>query len=128
MYPMSQVTRAAHAAGATHDLGSGALRGAMPLHVTTTASPRKSPTSPWARASYLNGSWRPVSLAHPRLTARMDHEQWRQPLAGWFGHAAPFDFTPDYQPGTGMSRFLCGTPPVLSLAALNSVSILCWSG
>jgi kynureninase len=49
----------------------------------------------------------------------MDREQWRQPLAGWFGHAAPFDFAPDYRPGAGVSRFLSGTPPVLSLAALE---------
>lgn len=49
----------------------------------------------------------------------MDAEEWRQPLSGWFGHAAPFEFTPDYRPGAGMSRFLCGTPPILSLAALE---------
>jgi kynureninase len=42
-----------------------------------------------------------------------------QPLAGWIGHAAPFEFTPDYQPAPGITRYLCGTPPVLSLAALE---------
>ena len=49
----------------------------------------------------------------------MDAEGWRQPLAGWFGHAAPFAFAPDYRPAAGVARFLCGTPPVLSLAALE---------
>jgi kynureninase len=42
-----------------------------------------------------------------------------QPLAGWMGHAAPFAFTPGYRPAEGITRYLCGTPPVLSLAALE---------
>jgi hypothetical protein len=42
-----------------------------------------------------------------------------QPLAGWIGHAAPFEFKPGYRPAAGISRYLCGTPPVLSLAALE---------
>ena len=37
----------------------------------------------------------------------------------WLGQAAPFAFTSEYQPGAGISRFVCGTPPVLSLAALE---------
>jgi kynureninase len=49
----------------------------------------------------------------------MDRTGWRQPLSGWLGHAAPFAFTPAYQPADGMARFICGTPPVLSLAALE---------
>jgi kynureninase len=42
-----------------------------------------------------------------------------QPLAGWMGHAAPFEFTPGYRPAAGIQRYLCGTPAVLSLAALE---------
>ena len=42
------------------------------------------------------------------------------PLPGWIGHAAPFDFSPSYQPAPGAARFQCGTPPILSLAALES--------
>ncbi len=41
------------------------------------------------------------------------------PLSGWMGHARPFAFGPNYVPADGIARFLCGTPPVLSLAALE---------
>lgn len=39
-------------------------------------------------------------------------------LSGWMGHAAPFDFALDYQPDNGIRRFSCGTPPIISMAAL----------
>ena len=42
------------------------------------------------------------------------------PIAGWLGHAAPFDFAPDYRPAEGVRRFLAGTPPMLSLLALET--------
>lgn len=41
------------------------------------------------------------------------------PLSGWMGHAAPFAFVDDYQPASGIGRFACGTPPILSLAGLE---------
>ena len=43
-----------------------------------------------------------------------------QPIAGWMGCAAPFDFSPDYRAADGVLRFAAGTPPVLSLAALDA--------
>ncbi len=41
-------------------------------------------------------------------------------LRGWMGHAAPFAFADAYVPAPGISRFLAGTPPILSLTALES--------
>jgi len=38
---------------------------------------------------------------------------------GWFGQKDQFDLAPDYQAGPGIQRFLVGTPPVLSLAAVE---------
>ena len=43
-----------------------------------------------------------------------------QPLCGWFGHTAPFAFDASYSPAPGIQRFLCGTPPILSLAAMEA--------
>ncbi|MBS0408401.1 MAG: kynureninase [Proteobacteria bacterium] len=42
------------------------------------------------------------------------------PLAGWMGHAAPFDFVDEYRPAPGVERFLCGTPSILALTALEA--------
>lgn len=43
-----------------------------------------------------------------------------QPLSGWMGHASPFDFSTDYRPAPDAARFASGTPPVLSLSALDA--------
>jgi len=43
----------------------------------------------------------------------------RQPLTGWWGHAAPFAFTSDYVPAAGIAGFQSGTPSILGLVALD---------
>ena len=48
-------------------------------------------------------------------------------LAGWMGHEAPFLFDRDYRPGLGIERMRVGTPPILSLAALDAALDL-WDG
>ena len=122
MHKMGEVTRAARQAGALMIWDLAHSAGAMPLSLHGRG--RVEDASDFAVGcgyKYLNGGpGAPAFVwAHPRHTARMDREQWRQPLAGWLGHAAPFEFTSEYRPGAGISRFICGTPPVLSLAALE---------
>ncbi|MXW01690.1 MAG: kynureninase [Holophagales bacterium] len=51
--------------------------------------------------------------------AREFQDSLESPLTGWMGHASPFDFETQYRPAPGMRRFLTGTPPILSLAALE---------
>jgi kynureninase len=123
MYPMDAITRAAHQADVlvVWDLSHSA--GAMPLSLKG-ADPHGGDSADFAVGcgyKYLNGGPGAPSFVwvHPAHLARMDREQARQPLAGWLGHAAPFEFTPDYRPATGIARFICGTPPILSLAALE---------
>jgi kynureninase len=52
------------------------------------------------------------------------HRDWQTrlstPLSGWFGHAAPFTFVPQYTPAENISRFQCGTPSVLATIALDA--------
>jgi kynureninase len=66
---------------------------------------------------YLNGgpgSPAFIAVAH-RLLA-----QARNPLSGWWGHAAPFAFDRDFRPDAGIRRFLCGTQPILSMRGVEA--------
>lgn len=121
MHDMAAVTRAAHEAGAlmVWDLAHSA--GAVSLNVHGATEAEAADFAIGCGYKYLNGGpGAPAFVwAHPVHTARMDREQYRQPLSGWLGHASPFAFATGYQPAAGIARFLCGTPPVLSLAALE---------
>ena len=122
MFEMAQVTRAAHAAGAlvVWDLAHSA--GAVPVNLKGTGpADEAADFAVGCGYKYLNGGpGAPAFVwAHPRHTARMDREQLRQPLSGWLGHAAPFEFTTDYRPALGIQRFVCGTPALLAMSALE---------
>jgi kynureninase len=112
MHDMAALSRAAADAGAltVWDLAHSA--GAVPVDLHADGAD----FAVGCGYKYLNGGpGAPAFVwAHPRHAERF----W-QPLAGWMGHAAPFEFTPGYRPAAGISRYLCGTPAVLSLAALE---------
>ena len=64
---------------------------------------------------FLNGGPGAPAFAY---VAQAHQATLAQPLAGGFGHARPFAFEPSYDPAAGVDRLKCGTPPILSLAAL----------
>lgn len=65
---------------------------------------------------YLNGGpGAPAFLwVHPRLASALAN-----PIPGWFGHASPFAFEPAHRQAHGAAGFLVGTPPMLSLLAVE---------
>ncbi len=111
-YDMAAVTRAAHAKGAlvlwdlSHSVGA----------VDVDLNAAQADLAVGCGYKYLNGG-----PGAPAFLFVADRHQaaLRSPLSGWMGHAAPFEFGDDYAPGTGVERFLCGTPPILGLAALE---------
>jgi kynureninase len=117
MHDMAAITAAAHAAGVLVVWDLAHSTGAVPVDLNGA----NADFAVGCGYKFLNGGpGAPAFVwAHARHAARTDLP-WMQPLTGWFGHAAPFAFTPDYQSAPGMARFLCGTPPVISLAVLDA--------
>jgi kynureninase len=113
MHDMQTVTANAHAAGVlcVWDLAHSA--GAVPVDLTAA----QADFAVGCGYKYLNGGPGAPAFVwvNPQHAAR---DVW-QPLAGWWGHAAPFAFTPDYQAAPGITRYLCGSQPVLSMTALD---------
>lgn len=113
MLNMQAMTVAAHSVGAltVWDLAHSA--GAVPVNLNDAHAD----FAVGCGYKYLNGGPGAPAFVwvHPKHTDRF----W-QPLSGWWGHAAPFEFTPDYQPASGIARYQCGTQPILSLTALDT--------
>jgi kynureninase len=112
LHDMAALTHAAHAAGGlvVWDLAHSA--GALPVNLHEADAD----FAVGCGYKYLNGGPGAPAFAwvHPRLASRFV-----QPLSGWLGHAAPFEFSLSYRPAPGVARYVCGTPPVLAMAALE---------
>lgn len=118
MHDMAALTAQAQARGAltVWDLAHSA--GAVPVALDAC----KADFAVGCGYKYLNGGpGAPafVYAAQRHLEALADLP-FAQPLSGWLGHRAPFEFVPQYAPAAGIGRFTVGTPSILALAALDA--------
>ncbi|MET3129848.1 kynureninase [Oxalobacteraceae bacterium GrIS 1.11] len=111
-HDMRALSATAHACGALAlwDLAHSA--GAVPLDLHADGAD----LAVGCTYKYLNGG--PGAPAFIWVPER--HQgAFRQPLSGWWGHAAPFAMAPAFAPADGIRRALCGTQPIVSLALVE---------
>jgi kynureninase len=113
VYDMHTVTELAHRAGALVLWDLSHSVGALPLALGDAGVD----LAVGCTYKYLNGG--PGAPAF--LYIRRDlQESLLSPIWGWFGQRGQFDFALTYEPGPGVQRFLAGTPPILSLAPVET--------
>lgn len=108
-----QLVTRAHEKGALVVLDLAHSAGAMPVHLDEWHAD----FAVGCTYKYLNGGPGAPAFIY---AAKRHHSTMTQPLSGWFGHARPFDFTPEYEPAAGIKQMLTGTPSVLALAAVDA--------
>ncbi|MEN9933699.1 MAG: hypothetical protein RLZZ387_278 [Chloroflexota bacterium] len=112
IYDAAAITRRAHEVGALviWDLSHSA--GAVPVELDAW----EADMAVGCCYKYLNGG--PGAPAYLYVRAAIQ-EELRSPIWGWFGQRTPFAFDLAYTPAPGVARFLAGTPPMLSLEAVE---------
>jgi kynureninase len=112
MYDMARVTELAHNVGALTLWDLSHSVGAVPLELNRCGAD----LAVGCTYKYLNGG--PGAPAF--LYVRRDLQaQLEQPLWGWFASQDPFAFELEFAPAANISRFRVGTPPMLSMLALE---------
>jgi len=112
MYDMASVTEKAHRAGALMLWDLSHSIGAVPVDLNGC----NVDLAVGCTYKYLNGG--PGSPAF--LYVRRDLQaQMKQPMWGWFAAENPFAFELDFTPAPDISRYRVGTPPMLSMKAVE---------
>jgi len=112
VYDMAAVTALAHRAGALTLWDLSHSVGAVPVELATACAD----VAVGCTYKYVNGGPGAPSFLYVRGDL---HESLTSPIWGWFGRRDQFDMASDYSPAPGILRFLVGTPPILSLLAVE---------
>jgi kynureninase len=112
IHHMSAVTALAHRAGALMLWDLSHSIGAMPVELTAA----NADLAVGCTYKYVNGGPGAPAFLYVR---RELQESLENPVWGWFGQRDQFDMAPEYSPAPGILRFLVGTPPILSLLAVE---------
>jgi len=111
-YDMDAVTRLAHDAGALMLWDLSHTAGSVPVDLNRAGAD----LAVGCTYKYLNGG--PGSPAFLYVKASLQ-ETLQNPIRGWMGQRDLFDFGLSYSPAPGLQHFLTGTPPVLSISAIE---------
>jgi len=66
---------------------------------------------------YLNGGPGAPAFIYVRKDLQ---DKFTPSISGWFGDSNPFEFNLEYNASEGIKKFLTGTPPIVSLSAVES--------
>lgn len=111
-YRMAKINRAAARVGAKVIWDVSHSVGAMPIDVVAMECELMVGCS----YKYLNGGPGAPAFLYVKQDLQL---QLSNPIQGWFGAAKPFDFSGDYQANLGIQKFAVGTPPIVSVAAIE---------
>ncbi|MCB0210118.1 MAG: kynureninase [Anaerolineae bacterium] len=122
MYDMAAVTRQAHQVGALMLWDLSHSVGAMPVDLHAAGVD----LAIGCTYKYLNGGPGAPAFLYVRRDLQTELES---PIWGWLGAANPFAFNLEYEPAPDIRRFWIGTPPMLSLKAIEpAVDLLLQAG
>ena len=112
VYDMADLSAAARAAGAVTLWDLSHSVGAVPVDLNAAGAD----LAVGCTYKYLNGGPGAPAFLYVR---RGLQEELGNPITGWMGRKGMFDFGLNYEPETGLRRFLTGTPTVASLALVE---------